>query len=81
MTPGGSFSPRMERPQGGHSVLGWNDLRGSFSPRMELPQGVHSVLGWNNPRGVIQCYILYLIYILYTSSTCVEEDYLLHAFL
>ena len=27
-TPGGSFSPRMELPQRGHSVLGWNDPRG-----------------------------------------------------
>ena len=66
MTPGGSFSPRMERLQGRHSILGWNDYRGiiqsqvgttpggSFSPRMEQLQGCHSVLGWNDSRGIVQ---------------------------
>ena len=28
MTPEESFSLGMERPQGSHSVLGWNDSRG-----------------------------------------------------
>ena len=27
MTPVESFRPGMERPQGSHSVLGWNDSR------------------------------------------------------
>ena len=27
-TPGESFCPGIERPQGSHSVLGWNDFRG-----------------------------------------------------
>ena len=65
MTPGGSFSPRMERLLGSHVILGWNGPSGgiqskdvttpgeSFSPRMERPQGSHSVLGLNYPRGVI----------------------------
>ena len=42
----------MERLQGSHSVLGWNDSRESFCPRMERLQGSHSVLGWNDSRGV-----------------------------
>ena len=57
MTPGESFCPRMERLEGSHSVLGWNDSRGvilswdgttpgeSFHPRIEGLQGSHSVLG------------------------------------
>ena len=52
----------MERLQGSHSVLGWNDSTGvflsrdgitpgeSFYPEMERLQGSHSVLGWNDPR-------------------------------
>ena len=56
-TPGESFCPRMERLQGNHSDLGWNDSRGvlvswdettpgeSFCPEMERLQGNHSVLG------------------------------------
>ena len=67
MTPGESFSPGIERLQGSHSVLGWNDSRGvilsrdgtvlgeSFHSRRGL-QGCHSVVGWNNPGGVIQCW-------------------------
>ena len=66
MIPGGFFSPRMEQPQRGHSVLGWNDPRGAiqsyfgttpgvlFIPSMNGSQGGHSVLGWNDSRGVIQ---------------------------
>ena len=66
MIPGRLFSPSIERPGRGPSVLGWNDPReviqsydgripgGSFSPRIERPQGGHSVLGWNDSRGVIQ---------------------------
>ena len=50
----------MERLQGSHSVLGWNDSRGvnlswdgttpgeSFCPGMQGLQGSHSVLGWND---------------------------------
>ena len=57
MTLGESFCPGMERLQGSHSVLGWNDSRGvilswdgttpgeSFGPGIELLQGSHSVLG------------------------------------
>ena len=64
-TPGESFCPGIEQPQGSHSVLGWNDSRGiilswagtvpgeSFHSRTEGLQGSHSVLGWNNSRGVI----------------------------
>ena len=56
-TPGESFCPVMERLQGSHSVLGWNDSRGvlfswngttpggSFCPGMEQLQGSLSVLG------------------------------------
>ena len=56
-TPGESFSPKMERLQGRHSVQGWNDSRGvilswdrstpgeSFCPGIERLQGSHSVLG------------------------------------
>ena len=56
MIPGVSFSPRMGRPQGGHSVLEWDDPRwvihsldgttpgGSFSPRLERLQGGYSGL-------------------------------------
>ena len=65
MTPGESFCPGMERLQGSHSVLGWNDSRGvllswdgthpgeSISSGIERLQGSHSVLGWNASRGVI----------------------------
>ena len=57
MTPGESFCPRMERLQGSHSVLGWNDSRGvvlswdgttleeSLCPVMERLQGSLTVLG------------------------------------
>ena len=56
MTPRESFGTRIERVQGSHSVLGWNDTRGvilswdgttpgeSFCPGMEQLQGSHSVL-------------------------------------
>ena len=55
-TPGESFCPGMERLQGNHSVLGWNDSRGvflsrdgttpaeSFYPGIERLQGSLSVL-------------------------------------
>ena len=43
----------MERLQGSHSGLGWNDYGGSFSPGMERLQGSPSVLGKNDSRGVI----------------------------
>ena len=47
MSAGVSFSPRMGRVQGCHSVLGWGECRGvSFSPRTGRVQGCHSVLGW-----------------------------------
>ena len=54
----------MERLQGSHSVLGWNDSRGvilsgdgtapgeSFCPGMQRLQGSPSVLGWNDSMGV-----------------------------
>ena len=54
----------MDRLQGSHSVLGWNDSRGvilswdgttpgkSFCPGLDRLQGSHSVLGWNDSRGV-----------------------------
>ena len=54
-TLGESFYPGMERLQGSHSVLGWNDSRGvllssdgttqgtSFCPGMERFQGSHSI--------------------------------------
>ena len=57
MTPGESFSPRIERLLWSHSVLGYNNSRGvilssdrmtpgqSFSPRIEQLPGSHSVLG------------------------------------
>ena len=56
-TPGESFCPGIERLQGSHSVLGWNDSRGvilfwdgttlgeSFCPGIERLQGSLSVLG------------------------------------
>ena len=56
-TPRESFCPGMQRLQGSHSVLGWNDSRvvvlswdrttpgESFCPGMEQLQGSHSVLG------------------------------------
>ena len=56
-TPGESFCPGIERLQGNHSVLGWNDSRGvflfwdgttleeSFCPGIKRLQGSHSVLG------------------------------------
>ena len=56
-TPGESFSHRLGRLQGSHSVLGYNDSRGvivsldgttpweSFCPGMERLQGSLSVLG------------------------------------
>ena len=56
-TPRESFCPEMERLQGSHSVLGWNDCRGvllswdgttpgeSFSSGKERLQGNHSDLG------------------------------------
>ena len=59
MTPGESFCPGMERFQGSHSVLGWNNSRGvnlswdgttpgeSLYPEIEQLQGSPSVLGWN----------------------------------
>ena len=52
-TPGESFCPGMERLQGSHSALGWNDSRGiilswdgsvpgeSFHSRTEGLQGSH----------------------------------------
>ena len=52
-TPGESFCPGIERLQGSHSVLGWNDSRGiilswdgtvpgeSFHSRTEGIQGSH----------------------------------------
>ena len=52
-TPGESFRPGIERLQGSHSVLGWNDSRGiilswdgtvpgeSFHSRTEGIQGSH----------------------------------------
>ena len=55
-TPWESFCPEMERLQGSHSVLGWNDSRGvilswdrmtpgeSFHPKIERLQGIHTVL-------------------------------------
>ena len=55
----------MERLQGSHSVLGWNDSRGvilswdrttpweSFSPGMKRLQRRHSVFRWNNSRKVL----------------------------
>ena len=55
----------MERLQGSHSVLGWNDSTGvilswdgltpgeSFYIEMERLQGSNSVLGWNNNWGVL----------------------------
>ena len=55
----------MERLQGSHSLLGWNDSRGiiltwdrttpgeSFCLMIERLQGSHSVLGWKDSRGVI----------------------------
>ena len=58
MTPGESFCPGMERLQGSHSVLGWNNYRGvnlsrdgttpgeSLYPEIERLQGSPSVLGW-----------------------------------
>ena len=57
MTPGESFSPRIERLLWSHSVLGYNNSREvilssdrmtqgqSFSPRIEQLPGSHSVLG------------------------------------
>ena len=57
MTPGESFCPEMDRLQGSHSVLGWNDSRGvilswdgttpreSFYTGIERLQGSHSVVG------------------------------------
>ena len=50
-TPGESFCPGMERLQGSHSVLGWNDSRESFCPRMERLQGSHSVSGMERFQG------------------------------
>ena len=56
-TPGESFCPVMERIQGSHSVLGWNDSRGvilswdgmtpgeSFCPWLKRFQGSPTVLG------------------------------------
>ena len=56
-TPGESFCPGMERLQGSHSVLGWNDSKGvllswdrttageSFCARMERLQRV--ILSWD----------------------------------
>ena len=56
-TPGESFCPGMERLQGSHSVLGWNDSKGvllswdrttageSFCVRMERLQRV--ILSWD----------------------------------
>ena len=56
-TPGESFCPRLERLQGSHSVLGWNDSRGvilswdrttlgeAFCPGIERLLGISSVLG------------------------------------
>ena len=51
-TPGESFSPRMERPQGSHSVLGWNDSRGVILSWDGTKNGSHSVVGWNDSLGV-----------------------------
>ena len=57
MTPGESFTPRIERLQWSHSVRGFNNFRGvilswdrptpgeSFSHRIERLPGSHSVLG------------------------------------
>ena len=54
-TPGESFCPRIERPQGSHSVMGWTDTKGvilswdgttpeeSFSTRIERLQGSHAI--------------------------------------
>ena len=59
-TPGKSFGLEMERLQGNHSVLGWNDSRGvilswdgttpeeTFCVWMERLQESSSVLGWND---------------------------------
>ena len=56
-TPEESFKPGMERPQGSHSVLGWNDSRGvplywdgstpeeSICPGIERLQEKPTVLG------------------------------------
>ena len=56
-TQGESFCPGIERLQGSHSVLGWNDSRGfilfwdrttlgeSFCPGIKRLQGSNSVLG------------------------------------
>ena len=53
MTPGETFCPGMERLQGSHSVLGWNDSRGVILSWDRSTLGSHSVLGWNDSRGVV----------------------------
>ena len=55
-TPGGYFSPGMERPQGGKFSSKMERPLESIHPRMERPQGGPSVLGWNDPREVLQAY-------------------------
>ena len=42
----------MERLQGSHSVLGWNDSRGVLLSWDGSTPGNLSVVGWNDSRGV-----------------------------
>ena len=52
-TPGESFSPGIERLQGSHSVLGWNDSRGGIQSWNGTTPGNHSDLGYNGSWVVI----------------------------
>ena len=53
MTPEESFSPGMERLQGSHSVLGWNDSRGVILSWNGTTPGESFCAGMERLRGVI----------------------------